>query len=388
MSEFRKRLAGKLSGGMKQKLGLVCALIHRPKVILLDEPTTGVDPVSRRDFWRILYELIAEGVAILTSTAYLDEAERCNRLPCCIRASALLRHPGGAQAAHARSADCDFLHRRPRGCAPPLTGQPGVSHVLLVGDGVHAVVDDAQRRIPQLRETLGHAGVPFSAIAVAAPSIEDVFVALLETADVPGMRRDRHDDFRVAEPNADGDQVIADDLVKRFGGFVAVDRCELSQSRGRSLRLPRAERRRQIHHIRILCGLLRPAAAARIVAGIDVARDPEAVRQHIGYMSQKFSLYSDLTVEENLRFFGGIYGVPRADIAERMRFAIEMAGLGGREQAHWSERLRAAGSSAWRLAARCCTGRPSCSWTSRPRASSRRRGGVSGTSSTASPATA
>ena len=80
MSEFRKRLAGKLSGGMKQKLGLVCALIHRPKVILLDEPTTGVDPVSRRDFWRILYELVAEGVAILTSTAYLDEAERCHRV--------------------------------------------------------------------------------------------------------------------------------------------------------------------------------------------------------------------------------------------------------------------------------------------------------------------
>jgi ABC-2 type transport system ATP-binding protein len=80
MSEFRKRLAGKLSGGMKQKLGLVCALIHRPKVILLDEPTTGVDPVSRRDFWRILYELSAEGVAILTSTAYLDEAERCHRV--------------------------------------------------------------------------------------------------------------------------------------------------------------------------------------------------------------------------------------------------------------------------------------------------------------------
>src|ERR1039458_7891022 len=80
MSEFRKRLAGKLSGGMKQKLGLVCALIHRPKVILLDEPTTGVDPVSRRDFWRILYELVIEGVAILTSTAYLDEAERCHRV--------------------------------------------------------------------------------------------------------------------------------------------------------------------------------------------------------------------------------------------------------------------------------------------------------------------
>ena len=80
MSEFRTRMAGKLSGGMKQKLGLVCALIHRPKVLLLDEPTTGVDPVSRRDFWRILYELSAEGVAILTSTAYLDEAERCHRV--------------------------------------------------------------------------------------------------------------------------------------------------------------------------------------------------------------------------------------------------------------------------------------------------------------------
>ncbi len=85
MQQFRTRLAGKLSGGMKQKLGLICALIHTPRVLLLDEPTNGVDPVSRRDFWKILYSLLAEGVAILTSTAYLDEAERCHRVALCTR---------------------------------------------------------------------------------------------------------------------------------------------------------------------------------------------------------------------------------------------------------------------------------------------------------------
>jgi ABC-2 type transport system ATP-binding protein len=187
MSNFGRFKAGQLSGGMKQKLGLTCALVHTPKILLLDEPTTGVDPVSRRDFWRILYGLREEGVTIVISTAYLDEAERCNRLTLLHNGHALYCDTPAALKQRMPGALIAIFSADGRAVRSALTGQPGVSHVLLVGDGVHAVADDAQRRIPQLRETLGHAGVPFSAIAVAAPSIEDVFVALLETADV---RRD------------------------------------------------------------------------------------------------------------------------------------------------------------------------------------------------------
>jgi ABC-2 type transport system ATP-binding protein len=180
LSDFRSRLAGNLSGGMKQKLGLVCALIHTPKVILLDEPTNGVDPVSRRDFWRILYSLLAEGVAILTSTSYLDEAERCHRvglLYCghmlfCDRPEALkMRFPGEILAVHASD---------PARVRDTLSTVPAVRSALLVGDYVHLFVDNADRRLPELRVRLEVTGVSYDSIVSVAPSIEDLFVAAVE----------------------------------------------------------------------------------------------------------------------------------------------------------------------------------------------------------------
>jgi ABC-2 type transport system ATP-binding protein len=180
MEEFRSRLAGNLSGGMKQKLGLVCALIHTPKVILLDEPTNGVDPVSRRDFWRILYSLVAGGVAILTSTSYLDEAERCHRvgllhkgrmLFCDRPAELKKKFPGEILAVHAP---------RPTDVRAALAGAPGVRDALLVGDRVHLFVDEVARRLPELRGRLESAGIKYDSMAPVAPTIEDLFVSAVE----------------------------------------------------------------------------------------------------------------------------------------------------------------------------------------------------------------
>jgi ABC-2 type transport system ATP-binding protein len=176
MSEFRKRLAGKLSGGMKQKLGLVCALIHRPKVILLDEPTTGVDPVSRRDFWRILYELVAEGVAILTSTAYLDEAERCHRVALMHQGRLLFCDAPANLKANMGKGVLSIAAAEPRRVRNELKDAEGISSLLLTGDGVHIVVDDAARRIPEFEAKLKAVGISFDAILKVAPSIEDLFV--------------------------------------------------------------------------------------------------------------------------------------------------------------------------------------------------------------------
>jgi len=176
MSEFRTRLAGKLSGGMKQKLGLVCALIHRPKVILLDEPTTGVDPVSRRDFWRILYELIAEGVAILTSTAYLDEAERCHRVALMHQGKLLFCDTPVNLKAKMGKGVLSIPAPEPRRVRDELKDAQGISSLMLTGDGVHVVVDDAARRIPEYEARLRRAGIPFDAILKVEPSIEDLFV--------------------------------------------------------------------------------------------------------------------------------------------------------------------------------------------------------------------
>jgi len=180
LSDFRDRLAGNLSGGMKQKLGLVCALIHTPRVILLDEPTNGVDPVSRRDFWRILYSLVAEGVAILTSTSYLDESERCHRVGLLYRGRMLFcdrpeelkrRFPGEILAVPAS---------QPGRVREALAGAPGVRSVLLVGDHIHLFVDSAARRLPELRSRLEIVGVADDSIQPVVASIEDVFVSAVE----------------------------------------------------------------------------------------------------------------------------------------------------------------------------------------------------------------
>src|SRR5271166_4657545 len=179
MTPFRNRRAGHLSGGMKQKLGLTCSLIHTPKVLLLDEPTAGVDPVSRRDFWRILYGLRGEGVAIVVATSYLDEAERCNRLgllrdgrmlycdtPAALKSLMLgqILAIGSSDARRARDLVADRV---------------GVKGAILMGDSVHVVVDDAALRAGQLEATLTAADVPVDGIERIAPSIEDLFVSLL-----------------------------------------------------------------------------------------------------------------------------------------------------------------------------------------------------------------
>jgi ABC-2 type transport system ATP-binding protein len=182
LSEFRKRLAGNLSGGMKQKLGLVCALIHTPRVILLDEPTNGVDPVSRRDFWRILYSLIASGVAILDSTSYLDEAERCHRvglmyqghmLFCDRPAELKKRFPGGVLVI--RAADPESI----RDALANVAGI-GIRNTLLVGDRVHVFVDDPGRRLSEVHSHLDAKGVSYDSIKQVAASIEDLFVSAVE----------------------------------------------------------------------------------------------------------------------------------------------------------------------------------------------------------------
>jgi len=178
--EFRGRLAGNLSGGMKQKLGLVCALIHTPRVILLDEPTNGVDPVSRRDFWRILYSLIAGGVAILTSTSYLDEAERCHRVGLLYRGRMLFcdrpeelkkKFPGGVLVVRAP---------QPEVIQEALAGAALAHDVLLVGDRVHIFVDDPKRRLPEVRAYLDAEHVAYNSVEEVPPSVEDLFVSEVE----------------------------------------------------------------------------------------------------------------------------------------------------------------------------------------------------------------
>lgn len=178
MSEFRNRLAGQLSGGMKQKLGLTCSLVHAPRIVLLDEPTTGVDPVSRREFWQILYGLRAEGVTIVISTAYFDEAERCDRLALLHGGSVRYCESPVALRGRMRGALLEVATPAARAVRDMVSGRPGVLSALMVGDGIHVHVDDA-RRGSEIAEMLRARAVPFGEIREVTPNVEDLFVALL-----------------------------------------------------------------------------------------------------------------------------------------------------------------------------------------------------------------
>ena len=180
MSEFRRRLAGNLSGGMKQKLALSCALIHTPRVLLLDEPTNGVDPVSRRDFWKILYSLLSEGVTILYSTAYLDEAERCHRLALLHEGRLLLCDTPENLKQQLPGDVVSVLAPDPRPVRDALKDAAGVLNTVLAGDRVNLLVNSAELRVANIEERLRGLGLAFDSIAETPPTIEDLFVATVE----------------------------------------------------------------------------------------------------------------------------------------------------------------------------------------------------------------
>ncbi|WP_236014877.1 ABC transporter ATP-binding protein [Geomonas anaerohicana] len=206
MAEFRSRLAGKLSGGMKQKLGLVCALVHTPEVILLDEPTNGVDPVSRRDFWRILYTLLDQGVTILTTTAYLDEAERCHRVALLHEGRMLFCDTPANLKASLPGAVLSIVCVDPRPVRDLLAGVEGISSAMIVGDGLHLVVREPQRMIPELRSRIAAAGLACDAIEQVAPSIEDLFVEAVQGGQGQERKGDQVGQDRQKEKGGHGDQ--------------------------------------------------------------------------------------------------------------------------------------------------------------------------------------
>jgi ABC-2 type transport system ATP-binding protein len=179
LTPFKKRLAGNLSGGMKQKLGLACALIHTPKVLFLDEPTNGVDPVSRRDFWRILYQLLRQRVTIFVSTAYLDEAERCSRLALIHRGRLLACGTADEVKGLMRGTILEIRPSEPRRAMTTLQEKLKRVPVSLFGDRVHIATEEPERTAQRAEEVLAGAGIEMGEARPVEPSLEDVFVSVL-----------------------------------------------------------------------------------------------------------------------------------------------------------------------------------------------------------------
>lgn len=332
MRPFRKRRAGALSGGMKQKLQLVCALIHTPNVLLLDEPTNGVDPVSRRDFWRILYRLLKQDVAILVTTAYLDEAERCSRVGLLNHGKLLATGTPDEVKKLMRGALLAVRSPQARAVSRVLRERLACESVNVFGDTVHIVTKEPDAAREEARRLIEDKGLRLEDIREQEASLEDVFVSVLSTEGTgKEQKHTTHGPVRVEFNNraatGDGVAVRTLGLTRRFGNFVAVDHITFEVPRGEIFGFLGPNGAGKSTTIRMLCGLLEPSEGQGTVAGFDVRRQPEQIKKHIGYMSQKFSLYEDLTVEENIDFYGGIYGLSGARLAPRKDWAVEMSGL-------------------------------------------------------------
>jgi len=305
LARFTTRLAGKLSGGMKQKLGLACALLARPRFLLLDEPSVGVDPVSRRELWSIVSTILdegrAEGMGVIWATAYLDEAARCGRV--------LLLHEGTLLADVPPAEFIAPLQGRVfrltvpdgarRAVANKAASDPGVLDAVVEGDAVRVVL----RKDTPPPDPARFGGLTLTTLA---PRFEDGFVDRLggQPRAAPPVLPKR--------PNTmTGPAIEVRDLVRRFGDFTAVDRVSFQVAQGEIFGLLGPNGAGKSTTFRMLCGLLRPTTGTARVAGQDLLRASAAARARIGYMAQRFSLYAELSVLENLRFFARVYGLDR-----------------------------------------------------------------------------
>jgi ABC-2 type transport system ATP-binding protein len=335
MGRFSHRLAGKLSGGMKQKLSLVAALVPEPRVLLLDEPTTGVDPVSRREFWDALAHLASDGLTILVATPYLDEAERCNRVA--------FMHLGELQQIGTPSELRSSLHmKRLELRASDLSKAEKIlsegatreiiSDVQRFGDRLDLLARDPAQAEQLVNTKMKAAGISVSEIRTADPTLENTFVATLrgighEMHETPFPAHHSHQDLK-------GQIAIgAERLTMQFGSFTAVKDLQLQVRYGEIYGLLGANGAGKTTTIKMLCGLLEPTRGKVQLAGGNRAASArsQAVRQRIGYMSQKFSLYDDLTIEENLEFFAGVYGVPEEERQEKREWVLSFSGLEGKQ---------------------------------------------------------
>ncbi|AMK79131.1 MULTISPECIES: ATP-binding cassette domain-containing protein [Methylomonas] len=304
LTRFTSRLAGKLSGGMKQKLGLACALLGRPRLLLLDEPSVGVDPISRRELWKMVHELIAKGMTVVWSTAYLDEAELC--------AEVILMNDGQlifsgkpadlTQRIHDRSLQIRQITGNRRQLLARALRRPEVSDGVIQGHAVRLVLREGVDR-PNLNEL--DAGDEAELVPVA-PRFEDAFIEALGG----GPGGDSVLAQSLSPVLGDEDIVVeAVALTKRFGDFTATDQVNFEVKRGEIFGLLGPNGAGKSTTFRMMCGLLTPTSGTARVMGIDLKTSGSEARQRLGYMAQKFSLYSNLTIEQNLKFFSGVYGL-------------------------------------------------------------------------------
>ena len=323
LAAFQARRAGRLSGGMKQKLGLACALLRRPRLLVLDEPSVGVDPLSRRELWRMVRELCAEDTCIIWSTAYLDEAERCDEVLLLNGGRLLFQgRPGELTARlHGRTYLIPCVAGERRRLLARVTCEPWVRDGVIQGRNVRLVCVEGALESPDTA-----LGLPQTARAVpVAARFEDAFVDIL--GGLPAGRSALAG-MGVQGGAPEAAMVDAEALTKRFGDFTAADNITFRVPAGHIFGLLGPNGAGKSTTFKMMCGLLRATSGRARIAGVDLLDAPEAARGRLGYMAQKFSLYGDLSVLQNLAFFAGIYGLAgarRRDAIDRMVSLFHLA---------------------------------------------------------------
>ena len=327
LDRFTDRLAGRLSGGMKQKLALTSALIADPALLLLDEPTTGVDPVTRRDFWDALTSLATVGMTIIVATPYLDEAERCHRVALMERGKiydidtpARFRSKTGLTRLEVK---VDPLAK----AEDVLAKSPEAEDVQRFGDRLDVMAPRPDAAETELRQRAEENGLKVTEIRRSQPTLENAFVGQLRK--MRGPHAIPH--FPKASPPLNRKDVVigAKDLNKRFGSFQAVKNFQLEVRNGDIYGLLGANGAGKTTSIKIICGLIEPTSGSVTLLGRSKGLRSAAVRSRIGYMSQKFALYDDLTIGENLDFYARLYGVDERVRDDRKKWVLETAELSG-----------------------------------------------------------
>ncbi|QLA15860.1 ATP-binding cassette domain-containing protein [Desulfolutivibrio sulfoxidireducens] len=304
LGPFTSRLAGRLSGGMKQKLGLACAMIRRPEILFLDEPSVGVDPISRRELWRMVRELAEDGIGVLWSTSYLDEAEACDEVLLLSEGRPLFFGPPGELTGRVagRVFQIRDIEGNRRAVLRRALGQPGVLDGVIQGRFVRLVLADGAT-LPDPGEL--KAGET-ARIVPAPPRFEDAFMDVLgggPGGDSPLSRG------MPAKKAAREDVVAARGLTRRFGTFVAAKDITFAIRPGEIFGLLGPNGAGKSTTFKMMCGLLAPTSGQALVEGLSFAKARGQARARIGYMAQKFSLYGTLSVRQNLEFFSGAYGL-------------------------------------------------------------------------------
>ena len=324
LARFTDRRAGALSGGMKQKLGLACAMLRSPRLLLLDEPSVGVDPISRRELWRMVYALIEQGVGVVWSTAYLDEAENCAEVLVLNEGRVLFQ--GDPRAMTASVAGRVFQLRgagaRRREMLARALSRPEVIDGVMQGEAIRLVLAEGKR--PPTAADLGTA--LRLETAPVTPRFEDAFVTLLGGQ----PKRTLEVETRARSARNGPPPVEARGLTRRFGSFTAADHITFTIERGEIFGLLGPNGAGKSTTFKMMCGLLRPSQGTARVDGLDLYKAPAAGRARLGYMAQKFSLYGDLSVRQNLEFFAGAYGlagISRRQAVERVAAAFDLEPL-------------------------------------------------------------